>query len=427
MSKHFTAPRTLSRKIENYLDGVLGYTGNDGISMNTSTSADAFGRLRISDSFTIFDSQHRFADNGKWNNSITGTASTTDLPNESAVRLNASQNGSIIRESNLVFPYQPGKSLLILNSFAFSASTVGVTQRVGYYNDQNGIYLQQDGHEDGPAFVLRSYVTGSTDNSRLVRRTSWNCDMFDGTGPSRRILDLTKANIFWMDIEWLGVGAVRCGFVVDGKFYVAHTFFNDNVNASSYMTTAVLPLRIELINTTSTSPFVKQICNTVVSEGGYQPKSIQHNQQSTSILNADLKSVTTAGTLYNAVSIRLNSDHLDGIVIPNEINVLGESNKTYQWFLIKNATLSETPTFTQHPDCATVDFSVSVATVSGGNVVKTGYFTSNSGASTLANIGDLNLQLGRTQAGVSDVFTLAVTATANSSKFTANLGWYQIV
>jgi hypothetical protein len=427
MSKHFTAARTLSRKIENYLDGVLGYTGDNGIPMNTSTSADAFGRLRISDSFTIFDSQHRYADNGKWNNSIVGTASTTHLPNESAVRLNASQNGSIIRESNLVFPYQPGKSLLILNSFVFSASTVGVTQRIGYYNNQNGIYLQQDGHADGPALVLRSYVTGSTDNSRLVRRTSWNCDMFDGTGPSRRTLDLTKANIFWMDIEWLGVGAVRCGFVVDGKFHVAHTFFNDNLNSTSYMTTAVLPLRAELINTTNTSPFIKQICNSVLSEGGYQPKSIQHNKQSTSILNADLKSVTTAGTLYNAVSIRLNSTHLDGIVIPNEVNVLGESNKTYQWFLIKNPTLSGTPTFTQHPDCETVDYTVSVATVSGGNIVKTGYFTSNSGASTLANIGDLNFQLGRTQAGVSDVFTLAVTATANSSKFTANLGWYQIV
>jgi len=427
MSKHFTSARTLSRKIENYLDGVLGYTGDNGIPMNTSTSADAFGRLRISDSFTIFDSQHRYADNGKWNNSITGTASTTHLPNESAVRLNASQNGSIIRESNLVFPYQPGKSLLILNSFVFSASTVGVTQRIGYYNNQNGIYLQQDGHADGPALVLRSYVTGSTDNTRLVRRTSWNCDMFDGTGPSRRILDLTKANVFWMDIEWLGVGAVRCGFVVDGKFHVAHTFFNDNLNSTSYMTTAVLPLRAELINTTSTSPFIKQICNSVLSEGGYQPKSILHNQQSTSILSADLKSVTTAGTLYNAVSIRLNSDHLDGIVIPNEIDVLGESNKTYQWFLIKNATLSNTPTWTQHSDCLTVDYSVSVSSVTGGTIIKTGYFTSSSGSSTVASLGDLNFQLGRTQAGVSDVYTVAVTATSNISKFTANLGWYQIV
>lgn len=427
MSKHFTSPRTLSRKIENYLDGILGYTGNDGISLNTSPTGDAFGRLRISDSYTVFESQHRYSDNGKWNNAITGTASTTYLPNESAVRLNASQNGSIIRESNFVFPYQPGKSLLNLNSFAFSAPTVGVTQRIGYYNDANGIYLQQDGHVDGPALVLRSSVTGVVNNTRTVRRVDWNCDNFDGTGPSKRILDLTKANIFWMDIEWLGVGAVRCGFIVDGKFYVAHTFFNDNANDTSYMTTAVLPLRVELINTTSTTPFIKQICNSVVSEGGYQPKSIQYNQLSTSILNADLKTVTTAGILYNAVSLRLNSSYLDGIIIPNEIDVLGESNKTYQYFLIKNPTLSNNPTWTQHPDCLTADYSVSVSSVTGGIIVKTGYFTSSSGASSVGSLGDLNFQLGRTQAGVSDVYTLAVTATANSSKFTGNLGWYQIV
>jgi hypothetical protein len=430
MSKHFTAARTLSRKIENYLDGVLGYTGDDGIPMNTSTSADAFGRLRVSNPITLFESQHRYEDNGKWDNAISGTAGTTYLVNESTVKLTAANGGSITRETSKVFNYQPGKSLLIMNSFALSASTVGVTQRIGYYNNQNGIYLQQDGHADGPALVLRSYVTGSTDNSRLVRRTSWNCDMFDGTGPSRRTLDLTKANIFWMDIEWLGVGAVRCGFVVDGKFHVAHTFFNDNLNSASYMTTAVLPLRAELINTTSTSPFIKQICNTVISEGGHNPESLTYCQASSaSVFVTRQTNGTTAdrGKFFNTVSIRLASSKLDGIIIPTGVSIVIEQNKKYQWALIKNATFATSPTWTVHPDCATAEITISDSIMTGGTIVKSGFITNASESVILNDLGSQFLQLGRTQAGVSDVYTLAIAADATNSTFNTLLSWYQIV
>ena len=429
MSKHFTSPRTLSRKIENYLDGILGYTGNDGIPLNTSTASDAFGRLRISNPLTLFESQHRYEDNGKWNNAISGTAGTTYLVNESTVKLTAANGGTITRETSKVFNYQPGKSLLIMNSFAFSASTVGVQQRIGYFNASNGIYLLQDGNADGSALVLRSYSSGSVVET-IVRQKNWNCDNFDGTGPSRRTLDLTKANIFWMDVEWLGVGAVRCGFVVDGKFHVAHTFFNDNANDSVYMTTAVLPLRCSLSNSTATAPFIKQMCNTVISEGGHNPESLTYCQASSaSVFVTRQTNGTNAdrGKFFNTVSIRLASTKLDGIIIPTGVSIVIEQNKKYQWALIKNATFGTTPTWTVHPDCASTEFTISDSIMTGGTIVKSGFITNASESVELDNLGSVFLQLGRTQAGVSDVYTLAIAADAINSTFNTLLSWYQII
>jgi len=423
----YTKDRTLSRKIEDYLDSSLTRTTSNVLSK--PGAYDAFSRLRVSNPLTLFESQHRYEDNGKWNNAISGTAGTTFLVNESTVKLTAANGGSITRETSKVFNYQPGKSLLIMNSFAFSASTVGVAQRIGYFNALNGIYLLQDGHVDGPALVLRSASSGAV-VERTIRQKDWNFDKFDGTGYSGRILDLTKANIFWLDIEWLGVGAVRCGFAVNGEPCVAHTFYNDNLNDSVYMTTAVLPLRCSLSNSTATSPFIKQICNTIISEGGHNPESLTYCQASSaSVFVTRQTNGTNAdrGKFFNTVSLRLSSTKLDGIIIPTGISVVIEQSKKYQWALIKNATFATSPTWSVHPDCATAEITISDSIMTGGTIIKSGYITNASDSIILDHLGSQFLQLGRTQAGVSDVYTLAIAADAINSTFNTLLNWYQIV
>ena len=56
-------------------DGNVVDTNNPFPVITTGSAVDAFGRLRISEPFTLFDSSHRYADNGLWNSSITGDAS----------------------------------------------------------------------------------------------------------------------------------------------------------------------------------------------------------------------------------------------------------------------------------------------------------------------------------------------------------------
>jgi hypothetical protein len=65
--------------------------------------------------------------------------------------------------------------------------------------------------------------------------------------------------------------------------------------------------------------------------------------------------------------------------------------------------------------------------MTGGTIVKSGFLTNASESVELDNLGSLFLQLGRTQAGVSDVYTLAIAADATNSTFNALLNWYQII
>lgn len=297
----------------------------------TGPAVDAFGRLRISEPFTLFDSSHRYADNGLWNSSITGDASSTFRENQGLVDLTVGDNANdeIIRETTKVFSYQPGKSLLTLNTFVMNAPKTGLRQRVGYYGAKNGIYFEQDGTTIN--FVERDFVTGSLNETRKSQ-SEWNGDKLDGTGLSKKTLDLTKAQILYIDMEWLGLGSVRCGFVIDGQFIIAHTFHHANLISSTYITTASLPIRYEIKQQSelgdSTTATLKQVCSTVISEGGYE---LRGKQQAIGTLVNAPKNLTSANTFYPVVAIRLKAspDRLDGIVILTALSILGLTNNAY--------------------------------------------------------------------------------------------------
>ena len=171
---------------------------------------------------------------------------------------------------------------------------------------------------------------------RRVAQSDWSFDTYDGNGYSaqssnaehRSGIDVSKTNILWFDIEWLGVGDVRCGFVVDGTMKTAHIFHNDNVNTLPYMTTASLPLRYEIKNvgTTASSSTLRQICSTVISEGGYQLAGLQ---QGIGTPITTPYTLTTAGTYYPLVSLRLKSspNRLDGVVIVTALSIDRKSTR----------------------------------------------------------------------------------------------------
>ena len=114
---------------------------------NRSTSNDAFGRLRVSNPHTLFDSSLRYGDNiEKWSESETdnsGNSGSAHNANEGLIDLTVGESSgdSIIRETKRVFSYQPGKSLLVLNTFVMNEPKSYLRQRVGYFGAENGVYL----------------------------------------------------------------------------------------------------------------------------------------------------------------------------------------------------------------------------------------------------------------------------------------------
>lgn len=382
------------------------------------TATDAFGRLQVSEPYTLFDSQNRYAIDNQFDTSTSGTGTTSFLTNEASVKMEVTGAGvgSVVRQSYRSFPYQPGKGLLVLATFVMdSSSSANLTQRVGYFNTQNGVFLQRVGTT--PSFVLRSYVTGTASDARTVNQSSWNGDKLDGTGPSGITLDLSKAQILWMDFEWLGVGSIRCGFVINGVFILCHTFNNANEISNVYMTTATLPVRYEITSVTSAvAASMKQICSTVISEGGYEQASIEHVARRTTIFN----NIDTAANFYPIVSIRLASTALGAVVIPNRIQFQPTTLQNYEIALIKNPTLTGASWAAVSSD-ANVEMDVSATAISAaGTIVQTGYIANTGGGgqtSTVAPTGyNWDTQLGASISGTSDIYTLGVRTISGATK-----------
>ena len=356
------------------------------ITFAPSTAQDAFGRLRTSSPLTLFDSSHRFDDNDLWATATVTGGTAVFNADQGLVDLNvtAASGSSVTRETVKVFAYQPGKSLLVMSTFVMAPPKTGLTQRVGYYGIDNGFYLDQADNVD-VAFVKRSIVTGSVIDT-VVLQQDWNGDKLDGTGPSGITLDLTKAQILWMDLEWLGVGSVRMGFVIDGQFILCHTFHHANLITSTYITTASLPLRYEIFNTAGTTgtSTLKQICSTVISEGGYELRGAQLSAGTT--ITAP-KTFAVAGTYYPMMSIRLKSTRLDAIVIPTAISLLGLGNgKNYQWRVLDGGVATTGGSWLTAAADSSVEYNISATSASGGRVLASGFVNSSNQGSPSINI-----------------------------------------
>lgn len=396
------------------------------ISQFTGNTVDAFGRLRVSQPFTLFDSQSRFAADAAFSFATATGGTATYVANQSAVALSVTttSGSQVLAQTYRVFPYQPGKSLLTLQTFSFAAAQANLTQRVGYYSAYNGVYLEQAGTQ--VSFVVRTYTSGSVNNSRFVTQANWNVDKFNGTGPSGITLDLTKTQIMFMSFEWLGVGNVQVGFIVNGVFQTAHTFQNANTQTTVYMQTATLPLRYEILTTgtTASSATLQQICGTVISEGGYEQVSFPYLARASG--NGVSVANNTGLTFTPLVSIRINSSYYGTVVIPSIVNFLPTASGNYEVVLIRNATLTGATwaAGAMSGGQVDVDTAATVAVAPSVDAIAQSDFavaTNQATQNILAPTGyNFDLQLGLTASltgngfGASDTFTVAARGLNNS-------------
>ena len=398
-----------------HIDGnvLATISGTSTVTLGTG-STDAFGRLRVSEPYTLFDTKSRYYDHNDFSSSTSTGANVVYDANSSTYQLNvtAANGSSVIRETKRVFPYQPGKSLLVLTTFCMNTPKTNLRQRVGYFTTNNGIYFENDGTYN--YLVIRSYSSGALVEDR-VRQDAWDNPFL--------ALQVNRTQIFWTDIEWLGVGSVRCGFVVNGAYVLCHTFHHANVagNTNTYMTTAILPVRYEITNTAGTTgvSMMRQICSTVISEGGYNAFTYSETAgRGTSVLR-----LASAGTYYPLVSIRLDSTRLDAIVLPRQVDVLSPTVNYYRWKLVLNPTLTGA-TFAGHSATGTVEYDTAATAMSGGTELQAGYVSSRE--LSVLGADEFAFQLGRTLAGVSDIVTLAMAATSNNADVLAQIGWQEI-
>lgn len=331
---------------------------------------DAFGRLRVSQPANLFDSKLTYnLAPLSWQTITTGSGAVAHLPAEAAARMRVTGNGdSVIRQTFGYFPYRPGKSQLILLTGVMGIAT-GVTNRVGSFDAGNGLFFQTVGTA---LSVVRRTNTSGSPVDEVVPQANWNIDPLDGTGPSGITIDPSKAQIWAIDYEWLGVGRVRMAVVVAGQVVPVHQFLHSNVITSVYMRDATLPLRYEISASGTTGTVdAKQICASVTSEGGEPTTSGQVHSASngTTLVSASTRrailSIRPAATFNSIVNRHW--------IVPAAAEVYCDGTVDALIEVVRGGALGGSPSWGAVSANSAVEVDTAGTTVTGGETIYRGY------------------------------------------------------
>lgn len=310
---------------------------------------DAFGRLRVSEPETIFDSKLINSDKAPlfWGEKLesgAGITATTPTATKPYIDIVSSLNtaGVFTRYTFRRFNYQPGKSQLVSMTgvLDLSGGGTGVERRIGCFDDNNGAFFEDDAGTIG--VTVRSNDT-STPVDTTVAQTAWNVDPMDGTGPSGITLDFAMAQIFIIDYQWFSVGVVRFGIEIGGAITYVHKHTTANQTTVPWASTPNFPLRYQLI-TTGSSPAssMRVICAAAISEGGTDDVGmVRYKSTAGAAVTA-----TSDNVVYAVVGIRLKSTHLGAAIkmLNAAIHVQTGSDKG-EWTLVFNPTVAGTFTY----------------------------------------------------------------------------------
>lgn len=235
-------------------------------------SLDPLSRLRISESVYVFNSRFQYGlrDLAFFEDRIAGgTITYLGNPAMASLNVSATLNSFAAMQSRTYCYFTSGKGCVVLLGQLFGAGKAGIRKRAGYFDLNDGVYLEQNGTTD-VALTIRSSVSGAPVETR-VAQSSWNLDQLNGSGPSGYVLDLSKVCMVIMDFSWMSMNRMRVGFYINGMIVYVHEFLASNILAQPYMRSSNLPIRWEIQNLTGANSDSLQVyASSVQAEDGQQ-------------------------------------------------------------------------------------------------------------------------------------------------------------
>lgn len=394
------------------------FGGNVPCEFGDSPSLDAFGRLRVSEPTTLFDSKNLYSKSTStyWDEEISGTGTATlDTDNSCVDNAVVTTGDYVIRQTRQRFNYQPGKSQLWYFT-GIMTPTADVEQRIGCFH--GGIvspFNVLDGlcfEADGEVMKIVNYKGGAS--LQEVVQSNWNLDKMDGTGNSGITVDWTKAQIFIIDFEWLGVGRVRFGLNINGVTTYVHEFDNANNITNVYMRSPNQPIRYE-IRSTGGAATLKQICASVQSEGGFNAAGLQAQVGTgTTTIN-----ISTGWELLYA--FRLKDTQLDAVIEVQSIDIITTANVNYEWGLFWNPVIGGSPTFVPVTGGAIEEVLGNGGTNTITPIIQMAGGFADRTARTVSGAIDTSLKLGAEIDGTQDVIALGARTVSGSGDFVGGL------
>lgn len=386
---------------------------------------DAFSRLRVSTPVGLFDSTFYYDLQPLLYYQITansGTIAHTSAYASAKLSTAAIASSSATLQSKQYHRYIPAKSQLVVMTQIMGAAVSGITRRAGYFDDNDGIFLEQNGVTD-VAFVRRSSTSGSPVDTRVVQ-ASWNLDPLNGLGPSGITLNLANASILVIDLQWLGMGRVRVGFDIGGIIVYAHEFLNANVLTVPYMKTANLPVRWSSSGNGVSDMYAT--CAAIISEGGTEFDRGFLNAHPSGTISAasgvrtPIIAIRPAATFNSIVNrMQINPESFSGIVL---------GNNPVLWEVVYDPTITG-GSWVSAGASSGVEYNITAASMSGG--VDTDSFFAPATASVVgaipASVTTSRLPITLDQAGANPiVLCLAASGIGGASNVRGSITWREL-
>jgi hypothetical protein len=254
--------------------------------------------------------------------------------------------------------YVPGQGGLFLGTCIFTSGVDGSTQVFGIGDELDGFFFGYNGDQFG-------ICKRRNGEEQWIYQEDWD-DPCDDT-VAFPTMDWTKGNIFQIQYQWLGFGAIRFGLEnpETGKVAVVHTIDYANANPMPSILNPTLPCWAHAANTTNNTDIVmKMPCLAGFIEGEPAIVGVSNSVEGS---KTGITTETNILTIRNKTTFKgqKNRSHVRLLLVSAGV----ESNKPVIVRVYINATLGGSPSFGDVGPNSMIEYDTAGTTVTGGNKI----------------------------------------------------------
>lgn len=352
-----------------------GNTGSDAVNNKLLNPLSAFGDLRVVELSPQFQGSFEYTvDNTDLNiNTIINGGTVIQASGMAVVSTSTTTSSMAMFESKRHARYKSGLGGVVRFTALYTSPIADTEQYVGLADEIGSSATFENGYIVGYDGLTFGYHRFQNDTKITTTLANWD-DPLDGTGISGSIIDQTKLNVFFIQYQYLGAGAINIWFEKqDGNLTLVHTDKYAGLNTEPSVHNPNFHFHIHADNQSTTSDIiVKSSSYAYFVEGKTRHIELHQPQNSTGIKSK--LTVTTEiaiFTIRNKTSYASKTNFID-IFLENIGSSIEASsaNNLGTIRLVKNATLGGTPSYTDiNTSNSVVEVDVAGTTVTGGTTI----------------------------------------------------------
>lgn len=396
------------------------------LNVQTDNQLTAFGELVVGELHPQFQGSFEYTvSNTDLNgDESTGGGSVSQASGMAVVATSTTPGSTGHLDSKQHARYKAGIGGSMRFTALFTSPVANTEQYAGIPDTEGSSAAFMNGYLVGYDGVTFGFHRFQNDVKFTVAQAEWD-DPMDGTGVSGMILDQTKLNVYSIQYQYLGAGAIRLFIESDttGLFVLVHTVHYANKNIEPSVHNPNFHFALYVANkATSNNMIVKSSSYAYFVEGKtsfielHQPENASGRKQKTlvttetSIFTIRNKAIYASKTNFIDVLLLLAS----GSIEASSANNLGDIR------VVKNATLGGSPSYSDiNTTNSVIEFDVDGTTVTGGTELATGLLAGKNAERTVPLIDN------RIILSPGDTLTLAGSS-ENSATIRAQASWREL-